>query len=76
MIIIDDVARFHLRNGAILHSINWLANPTRNGLQQSATLMVNYLYDLPHVSDHAKHFVNQPEDFPIGEKVKCILSQQ
>ncbi|MES2605206.1 MAG: malonyl-CoA decarboxylase family protein, partial [Pseudomonadota bacterium] len=42
---LDVVARFHLGNGARLERLNWLADPSANGLQQSAGLMVNYLYD-------------------------------
>lgn len=43
---IDPVARFHLGNGARLERINWLADPSTKGLQQSYGVMVNYLYDL------------------------------
>ncbi len=43
---IDPVARFHLGNGARLERINWLADPSPKGLQQSHGIMVNYLYDL------------------------------
>ena len=43
---IDPVARFHLGNGARLERINWLADPSPKGLQQSYGVMVNYLYDL------------------------------
>lgn len=42
---LDTVARFHLGNGARLERLNWLADPSANGLQQSAGLMVNYVYD-------------------------------
>ncbi len=41
---IDPVARFHLRNGARLERINWLADTSDKGLGQSAGLMVNYRY--------------------------------
>ena len=41
---IDPVARFHLRNGARLERINWLADTSDRGLGQSAGLMVNYRY--------------------------------
>lgn len=41
---IDSVARFHLRNGARLEQINWLADSSPHGLQRSAGLMVNYRY--------------------------------
>ena len=41
---IDSVARFHLRNGARLEQINWLADTSAQGMQRSAGLMVNYRY--------------------------------
>jgi malonyl-CoA decarboxylase len=41
----DSVARFHLSNGARLERLNWLADMSDKGLQQSHGLMVNYLYD-------------------------------
>jgi malonyl-CoA decarboxylase len=43
---IDPVARFHLGNGARLERINWPADLSERGLQQSYGVMVNYLYDL------------------------------
>ncbi|TAG72118.1 MAG: decarboxylase [Burkholderiales bacterium] len=54
----DAVARFHLDNGARLERINLLANPSANGLKQSAGLMVNYLYDLKRVEESHEAFVN------------------
>jgi malonyl-CoA decarboxylase len=39
------VARFHLGNGATLARMNWLADPSDNGLKQSFGMMVNYVYD-------------------------------
>jgi malonyl-CoA decarboxylase len=46
---LDPVARFHLRNGARLERINWLANTAPRGFDESYGLMVNYLYDLPTI---------------------------
>ncbi|PWT90806.1 MAG: MCD, Malonyl-CoA decarboxylase MCD [Proteobacteria bacterium] len=43
---LDPVARFHLGNGASLHRLNWPADLSERGRQQSHGLMVNYLYDL------------------------------
>jgi malonyl-CoA decarboxylase len=40
----DPVARFHLSNGARLERINWRANLSPNGVQQSWGMMVNYRY--------------------------------
>jgi len=42
---LDAVARFHLGNGARLERLDWLADPTPKGLEQSHGLMVNYLYE-------------------------------
>lgn len=46
---LDHVANFHLSNGARIERINWLADPSRKGLTQSAGIMVNYLYSLPDI---------------------------
>ena len=43
---VDPVARFHLGNGARLERIDWPADLSERGLQQSYGVMVNYLYDL------------------------------
>jgi malonyl-CoA decarboxylase len=42
----DAVARFHLGNGAQIERIDWLADPTQRGLEQSFGVMVNYRYAL------------------------------
>jgi len=44
--VLDRVARFHLSNGARIERINWLADTSDHGLNQSAGMMVNYLYKL------------------------------
>lgn len=45
----DPVARFHLSNGAEIHRLNWLADPSPNGLKQSLGVMVNYRYALDEI---------------------------
>jgi malonyl-CoA decarboxylase len=42
----DPVARFHLANGASLERLNWMADPSRAGIQRSFGLMANYVYRL------------------------------
>jgi len=54
----NPVAKFHLGNGAKLHQINWAGDLSKNGLRQSAGLMVNYLYDLSSVEENHERFVN------------------
>ncbi|OYU13784.1 MAG: decarboxylase [Comamonadaceae bacterium PBBC1] len=52
----DAVGKFHLSNGATLHQINWAADLSSKGLQQSAGLMVNYLYELDKVEEQHEAF--------------------
>ncbi len=49
---IDPVARFHLGNGARIEQLNWGANTSEQGLQQSCAVMANYLYDLDQLDDN------------------------
>jgi malonyl-CoA decarboxylase len=46
---LDPVARFHLKNGARLDRINWLADTAASGIRQSGGLMLNYVYDLDNL---------------------------
>jgi malonyl-CoA decarboxylase len=43
---LDSVARFHLKNGARLDRLNWLADTSARGIKQSAGMMANYVYDI------------------------------
>lgn len=54
---VDPVARFHLKNGAILERINMLGNPSDKGLERSLGTMVNYVYDLSKVEDNHEEYV-------------------
>ncbi|WP_157218365.1 malonyl-CoA decarboxylase [Flavisphingomonas formosensis] len=56
---LDPVARFHLGNGARLERLNWLADRSTKGLEQSGGVMVNYLYDLPSVEENHEAYANQ-----------------
>lgn len=58
---LDAVARFHLGNGARLERINWLADLSANGLQQSAGLMVNYVYDMGTVAHNHEAYEQRHE---------------
>ena len=45
----DRVAHFHLSNGARVERLNWAADLSRKGIEQSAGIMVNYLYKLSDI---------------------------
>lgn len=51
----DPVANFHLRNGARIERLNWLADVSPAGLNASAGMLVNYRYVLSdmHVNNDA-----------------------
>ena len=46
------MSNFHIRNGAKLHRLNWLADRSPKGMHQSQGLMVNYLYDLDSIEEN------------------------
>jgi malonyl-CoA decarboxylase len=54
----DSVARFHLRNGARLERINWLADTSVNGLRQSHGMLVNYVYDESQIASNHEAYVH------------------
>ncbi len=56
---LDPVARFHLGNGASIERINWLANPSPKGLEQSAGIMVNYAYRLRQIERNHEAYVSR-----------------
>ncbi|HSU05820.1 MAG TPA: malonyl-CoA decarboxylase [Acetobacteraceae bacterium] len=47
----DPVAHFHLANGARIEQIHVCGDTSDKGVKESATLMVNYLYDLSKIED-------------------------
>jgi malonyl-CoA decarboxylase len=53
----DPVARFHLTNGARLERINWGADLSRRGWQQSLGLMVNYVYEPAAIERNHERFL-------------------
>jgi malonyl-CoA decarboxylase len=59
----NPVAKFHLGNGAKLYQINWAGDLSRKGMRQSASLMVNYLYDLSSVEENHERFTHGEVDY-------------
>ena len=68
---IDPVARFHLRNGARLERINWLADTSANGLRQSAGLMVNYRYVVDDIEKNHEAYM-QRGTVAMGSDVRAL----
>ena len=70
---IDPVARFHLKNGAILERINILGNPSDKGMEHSLGIMVNYVYDLSRVEENHEEYVKNNRVIS-STQVKKLLS--
>jgi len=56
---LDGVAHFHLSNGARLERINWLGDLSLKGLQQSAGIMINYLYRLADIEENHEAYTGE-----------------
>jgi malonyl-CoA decarboxylase len=56
---LDPVAHFHLTNGARLERINMLGDTSEKGVKESATLMVNYLYDPAKIEEYHEAYVGE-----------------
>jgi malonyl-CoA decarboxylase len=55
----DPVAHFHLSNGARIERINMLGDTSEKGAKESATLMVNYLYDPAKIEDWHEDYAGE-----------------
>ncbi len=69
---LDSVAHFHLSNGAQVERVNWLADRSERGMQQSAGMMVNYLYALDQIEDNHEAYVTGGE-IPASSAVRNLL---
>ncbi len=71
----DSVARFHLRNGATLTRINWLGDCSEKGLQQSAGMLANYVYDPDSIVENHERYVKDGT-LAISKKVYELQSKK
>ena len=55
----DRVAHFHLSNGARVERVNVASDTSGKGERESATLMVNYLYDLSKIEDWHEDYAGE-----------------
>ncbi|MBT5570148.1 MAG: malonyl-CoA decarboxylase [Alphaproteobacteria bacterium] len=69
---LDSVAHFHLSNGARVESINWLGDMSPKGFEQSAGMMVNYLYDKTLIEQNHESYVSGSE-IPASSTVRSLL---
>ena len=55
----DPVAHFHLSNGARIERINMVSDTSDKGAKESATLMVNYLYDPARIEEWHEDYAGE-----------------
>ncbi len=56
---LDPVAHFHLSNGARVERVNMLADTSDKGFKESASLMVNYLYDPAKIESYHEEYAGE-----------------
>nr|XP_050857766.1 malonyl-CoA decarboxylase, mitochondrial-like isoform X2 [Vespula vulgaris] len=54
---LNNVANFHLRNGAIMWRMNWMADPSPRGIANSCGIMVNYRYYLNECENNSRNYI-------------------
>jgi malonyl-CoA decarboxylase len=70
----DPVARLHLRNGAKLERINWLADKSDKGMNQSAGMMVNYIYNVGDIEKNHELYANE-DHLAASQAVTALLKK-
>ncbi len=55
----DPVAHFHLSNGARMERLNWMADRSQKGYEQSAGVMINYLYHLGEIEANSEGYTSE-----------------
>ncbi|XP_012272190.1 malonyl-CoA decarboxylase, mitochondrial [Orussus abietinus] len=56
---LNSVANFHLRNGAVIWRINWMADPSPRGVTNSCGIMVNYRYFPDETESNSRNYIEK-----------------
>ncbi|KAK7872596.1 hypothetical protein R5R35_001934 [Gryllus longicercus] len=70
---LDSVANFHLKNGAVMWRLNWQANLTPRGLDNSCGIMVNYRYFLDKTEQNSHNYLEK-QQISASEQVLALAS--
>jgi malonyl-CoA decarboxylase len=69
---LDPVAHFHLSNGARIERLNWMADVSRRGLEQSSGMMINYRYDLSRIDSNHEGYRSKGK-IAVSSTVKSLM---
>ncbi|MEZ5647550.1 MAG: malonyl-CoA decarboxylase family protein [Alphaproteobacteria bacterium] len=72
---LDRVAHFHLANGAQIEQLNWLADRSANGMEQSFGMMINYLYRLDRIEANHEAYTGEGE-ITASAPIRSLLRQR
>jgi len=68
------VAKFHIRNGAEMYRLNYMADTSSKGLRNSCGIMINYHYALDEIEENRIQYeVNG--DIVVKDGVQCWLNE-
>lgn len=70
---LNSVANFHLRNGAVLWRLNWMADSGPRGLTSACGIMVNYRYFLEALEENTRRYIEE-QHINASDRVLAILS--
>jgi malonyl-CoA decarboxylase len=69
---LDPVAHFHLSNGARMQRLNWKADSSAKGFEQSVGIMVNYIYKMSHLESNHEAYTSTGK-VAISSSLRSIL---
>ncbi|KAI3634490.1 hypothetical protein MIR68_007401 [Amoeboaphelidium protococcarum] len=73
--VLDPVANFHLKNGAMIYQINHGANLGVKGQQESYGFMVNYYYDQKSLRKNSELYIKRGK-IALSDKLQSTLQLQ
>jgi len=66
------VAKFHIRNGAEMYRLNYMADTSRKGMRNSCGMMINYRYSLDEIEENRVRYEIRGE-VVVKDGVHCWL---
>lgn len=73
---LDNVANFHLRCGAVMWRLNWLADVSPRGLTNSCSMMVNYRYYLEDADKNSRDYLEKKQVTASEQIIKLCGDMQ
>lgn len=70
----DGVCRFHISNGAEVYRLNFGADLSQRGIQQSFSIMVNYRYNLDKIEENQASY-ESGNDIPVTPRVLDLINE-